>query len=294
MVFTVVFALVAAFSNGANVITQHAASIGAPKQEKGLHLVRYLFRQPLWLLGWVAALGGFVFQALALREGQLSVVQPLLVTELVFVLLMRRMWFRQDIASAAWAAAAVVCVAIAVFLSVAEPTGGKASPETADWLSALLVFGGVVGLLTVAGMRGSPLRKTIAFALAGALAWALMAVFLKSTTDTLATFGILGMLSRWPVYALAVAALSGTLLEQAALHAGPLSVSQPLLIVVNPLASIVLSIWLFEEHFTSSPPRIAIAVISFAAMAVGVVELSRKAPQNMAPSQPAPSGAASP
>jgi len=292
MVFTVVFALAAAFSNGANVITQHSASIGAPKREKGLHLVRYLFRQPLWLLGWVAALGGFVFQALALREGQLSVVQPLLVTELVFVLLMRRMWFRQDIAGAAWAAAAVVCAAIAVFLSVAEPTGGRANPETAEWLSALLVFGGVVGVLTIAGMRGSPLRRTIAFALAGALAWALMAVFLKATTDTIASFGILGMLSRWPVYALAVAALSGTLLEQAALHVGPLSVSQPLLIVVNPLASIVLSVWLFEEHFTSSPPRIAIAVVSFAAMAVGVVELSRRAPQNMAPTRPAASDAA--
>jgi drug/metabolite transporter (DMT)-like permease len=293
MVFTVVFALAAAFCNGANVITQHSASIGAPKREKGLHLVRYLFRQPLWLLGWVAAVGGFVFQALALREGQLSVVQPLLVTELVFVLLMRRMWFRQDIAGAAWAAAAVVCVALAAFLSVAEPTGGKASPETAEWLSALLVFGGVVGVLTIAGTRGSPLRRTIAFALAGALAWALMAVFLKTTTDTISMFGILGMLSRWPVYALAVAALSGTLLEQAALHVGPLSVSQPLLIVVNPLASIVLSVWLFEEHFTRSPPRIAIAVVSFAAMAAGIVELSRRAPQNMAPSQPAVSEAAS-
>jgi len=293
MVFTVVFALAAAFCNGANVITQHSASIGAPKREKGLRLVRYLFRQPLWLLGWVAAVGGFVFQALALREGQLSVVQPLLVTELVFVLLMRRMWFRQDIAGAAWAAAAVVCVAIAAFLSVAEPSGGKASPETAEWLSALLVFGGVVGLLTIVGMRGSPLRRTIAFALAGALAWALMAVFLKTTTDTLAASGVLGMLSRWPVYALAVAALSGTLLEQAALHVGPLSVSQPLLIVVNPLASIVLSVWLFEEHFTRSPPRIAIAVVSFAAMAAGVVELSRRAPQNMAPSRPAASQAAS-
>jgi hypothetical protein len=294
MVFTVVFALAAAFSNGANVITQHSASIGAPKREKGLHLVRYLFRQPLWLLGWVAAVGGFVFQALALRNGQLSVVQPLLVTELVFVLLMRRMWFRQDIAGAAWAAAAAVCAAIAVFLSVAEPTGGRANPETAEWLSALLVFGGIVGVLTIAGMRGSPLRKTIAFALAGALAWALMAVFLKATTDTIASFGILGMLSRWPVYALAVAALSGTLLEQAALHVGPLSVSQPLLIVVNPLASIVLSVWLFEEHFTSSPPRIVIAVVSFAAMAAGVVELSRRAPQNMAPTRPAASEAASP
>jgi drug/metabolite transporter (DMT)-like permease len=293
MVFTVVFALAAAFSNGANVITQHAASIGAPKREKGLHLVRYLFRQPLWLLGWVAAVSGFVFQAVALRDGKLSVVQPLLVTELVFVLLMRRMWFRQDITRAAWIAAAVVCVTLGVFLSVAEPSGGQSNPETAEWLSALLAFGGAVALLTAAGMRGSPLRRTIVFALAGALAWAMMAVFLKATTDTLAMFGVLGALSRWPVYALAVAAISGTLLEQAALHAGPLSVSQPLLIVVNPLASIVLSVWLFEEHFTRSPARLVIAVVSFAVMAVGIVELSRRAPQNMAPSRPAATEAAS-
>ena len=56
--------------------------------------------------------------------------------------------------------------------------------------------------------------------------------------------------------------------------------SQPLLVVVNPLASIALSIWLFQEHFTSSPARIAVAVVSFAAMAAGVVELSRTAPQD--------------
>ena len=177
--------------------------------------------------------------------------------------------------------------------AVTEPTGGHANPEAADWLSALLAFGGAVALLTAVAMRGSPLRRTVAFALAGALAWALMAVFLKATTDTISMFGVLGMLSRWPVYALAAAALAGTLLEQAALHAGPLSVSQPLLIVVNPLASIVLSVWLFEEQFTSSPARIAIAAVSFAAMAVGVVELSRRAPQTMAPSRPAATGAAS-
>jgi hypothetical protein len=119
-------------------------------------------------------------------------------------------------------------------------------------------------------------------------------VFIKTTTDTLAMFGILGMLSRWPVYALAVAALAGTLLEQAALHAGPLSVSQPLLVVVNPLASIALSIWLFDEHFTRSPARIAIAGVSFAVMAVGVVELSRTAPRDLAPSRTASSRPASP
>jgi drug/metabolite transporter (DMT)-like permease len=292
MILTVVFALAAAFCNGANVLTQHSVSIGAPKREKGLHLVIYLFRQPLWLLGWVGAVGGFVFQAIALHSGALSVVQPVLITELVFVLLLRWLWFRQDISRAAWGAAGLVCLALGVFLAVAEPTGGRANPETAEWLSALLAFGGAIALLSAAGRRGSPGRRAALFGLAGALAWALLAVFIKTTTDTLAMFGVLGMLTHWPVYALIVAAIAGALLEQAALHAGPLSVSQPMLVVVNPLASIVLSIWLFEEHFTSSPARIAIAIVSFAVMAVGIVELSRAAPRDLTPSRPASSRAA--
>jgi len=289
MIVTVVFALAAAFSNGTNVLTQHSASISAPKQQKGRQLVAYLLRQPLWLLGWVAAVAGFVFQALALHRGQISVVQPVLVTELVFVLVLRRVWLRQDIAAAAWASGLVVCLALGVFLSVAEPTGGHPNPETAEWLSALLAFGGAAAVLTATAMRGSPGRKTACFALAGALAWALLAVFIKSTTDTLASFGVVGTLIRWPLYALAAAAISGSLLEQAALHAGPLSVSQPLLVVVNPLASIVLSVWLFGEHFTRSPAKIVIAVLSFAVMAVAIAQLSRKAPQNLAPARPAAS-----
>ena len=95
MTLTVVFALAAAFSNAVNLMTQHSASAGAPKREKGWRLVGYLFRQPLWLLGWIAAVGGFAFQAVALHYGQLSVVQPILVTELVFVLVLRRVWIRQ-------------------------------------------------------------------------------------------------------------------------------------------------------------------------------------------------------
>jgi hypothetical protein len=288
MVVTVVFAVAAAFSNAVNVLTQHSASIGAPTREKGWHLVAYLFRQPLWLLGWVAAAGGFAFQALALHNGQLSVVQPLLITELVFVLVMRKVWIHQDVAGAAWVAVLVVCVTLAVFLAVAEPSGGRPDASTAEWLSALLAFGLAIALLAAAGTRGAPVRRAAAFGVAGALAWALMAVFLKSVTDTLAAFGLGGMLARWPIYALAAAAICATVLEQTALHVGPLSVSQPLLVVINPMASIALSIWLFDERFTASPARITIAVVSFALLAVGVVALSRTAPQDLAPAVPDP------
>ncbi len=285
MTLTVAFALAAAFSNAVNVLTQHAASVSAPKRDKGWRLVAYLFRQPLWLLGWIGAVGGFAFQALALHYGQLSVVQPVLVTELVFVLVLRRAWIRQEVAAAAWAAVLAVCLALAVFLTVAEPTGGHPAPETAEWLSALVAFGVAIALLSVLGMRGAPVRRAAVFAVAAALAWALMATFIKTATDTLATSGIGGMLTSWPVYALAAAAVTGTLLEQAALHVGPLSVSQPLLVIINPFASIALSIWLFDERFTDSPAKIAIAVLAFAVMTVGVVILSRTAPQDLTPSR---------
>ncbi len=284
MTLTVLFAMAAACSNAVTVMTQHSASAGAPKREKGWRLVGYLFRQPLWLLGWVAAAGAFAFQALALHRGQLSVVQPVLVTELVFALVLRRVWIRQDVARAAWAAVLVVCVALAVFLTVAEPTGGHSAPETAEWLSALLAFGGTIALLAVLGMRGSPVRRAVLFAAAAALAWALMATFIKTATETLATFGIGGMLTRWPVYALVAAAVTGTLLEQSALHVVPLSVSQPLLVMIDPLASINLSIWLFDERFTDNPVKIAIAVLAMAVLAVGVIVLSRTAPRDLVPS----------
>jgi drug/metabolite transporter (DMT)-like permease len=283
MTLTVAFALAAALSSAINLMTQHSASVGAPKREKGWRLVAYLFRQPPWLLGWIAAAGAFAFQAVALHRGQMSVVQPILVTELVFVLVLRRVWIRQNVAQAAWAAALVVCAALAAFLAAAEPTGGHSSPETAQWLSALPVFGGSIALLAALGTRGSQARRTALLAVAAGLAWALTATFLKTATETLATYGISGMLTRWPVYALVAAVITGVLLGQSALHVGPLSVSQPLLAIVNPLASIILSVWLFDERFTDSPVRIAIAALAMAVLAAAVFALSRTAPKDLDP-----------
>jgi hypothetical protein len=76
----------------------------------------------------------------------------------------------------------------------------------------------------------------------------------------------------------------GAVLQQGALHVCPLSVSQPLLVVVDPFASIILSVWLFDERFTDSPAKIAIAAVSFAVMAAGVTMLARTAPQDLTPS----------
>jgi drug/metabolite transporter (DMT)-like permease len=284
VILTVVFALAAAFSNAVNLLTQHKASISAPKKEGGWRLPLYLIRHPLWLLGGAAAVGSFIFQALALHNGPMSVVQPVLVTELVFVLVLRWVWLHQDVARAAWAAVSVVCVSLAVFLTVAEPSGGHPSPTARAWVSAGLAFGGTIAALTALGRAGSPVRRAAVLAAAAGLTWALEATFLKTATQTLAASGLVGMLTNWPVYALVGATITGTLLQQAALHLGPLSVSQPILIITDPFASIILSVWLFGEHFTNSPVKIAVAVVAFAVMAAAVTVLSRTAPRDLAPS----------
>ena len=286
MTVTVVFALAAALANAVHLMTQHAASVGVSKTHRGWALVAFLIRQPLWLLGWAAAAGGFAFQAVALHSGQLSIVQPLLVTELVFALLLRRFWVHQHIAKMAWTAALITCGALAVFLAAAHPHGGQQQPDVTDWVSALAVFGGAVLVLAVGARWGSPVRRAALYATAASITWALMAAFIKATTDVLVASGLLGVLEHWPVYALIASGVIGSVLQQAALQVGPLSVSQPLIVVVDPAVAIVLSVWIFDERFAESVAQKSVAAVAFCVMALSVTVLSRTAPTDLERSIP--------
>jgi hypothetical protein len=280
----VVFALLAAFCNALNLVTQHVASIGDPRQRKGWRFVRYLVTNPLWLFGWVALAGAFVFQALALHNGLISVVQPLLVTELVFALVLRRLWIHQRIRSITWWAAALTCVSLALFVSMSEPSGGNITPTSRAWVSAIATTAGVVVVLTLVGLRGSPVRRAAVLGAATSIMWALVAVLIKAMTDTLVQFGIGGMFAHWPVYALAVGGLAAELLNQVTLHVGPLSISQPVIVVVDPIVSIALSVWIYAETFSEDALRLGISAAAFAAMCVSVIVLAHTAPATMDPS----------
>ncbi|HEX4256655.1 MAG TPA: DMT family transporter [Streptosporangiaceae bacterium] len=279
----IVFALLAALCNAVSVTTRHVASVADPHRSAGWRLIIYLLRNPVWLLGWAAQAGAFVFQALALHNGEVSVVQPLLVVELVITLVLRRVWIRQQIRPAAWSGGALACLGLAVFLGVSEPQGGQFTPASGHWAVAIIACAaGVAVLLALGRLGGAGLRAAL-WGAAAAIAWALVAAFIKATTDTITQFGVGGMFTHWPVYALAVSGLAGVLLEQWALQAGPLRVSQPFLVIVDPLVSIILSMWLFGEHFDHDALTVAVAVVAFAVMCAGVVLLTQAAPATMEP-----------
>jgi drug/metabolite transporter (DMT)-like permease len=277
----ILFALLAALSNAVNEATQHVASTAAPARSSGWQLVVYLFRNPLWLLGWAALAAAFVFQALALSQGQISVVQPLLATELVFMLLLRRVWIHQSIRPITWAAATVTCVGLAVFIAAGQPGGGQSTPTSRHWFAAGLACCAAAAVLAVLARWGSPSLRAALYGSASAVMWALVATFIKATTDTLTQFGVAGMFAHWPVYALAAGSIAALFLMQAALHVGPLRASQPFIVIIDPIVSIALSVWLFAEHFTADGAALAIAAIGFAVMCAGVVLLTQTAPATM-------------
>jgi drug/metabolite transporter (DMT)-like permease len=277
----IVFALLAALANAINEATQHVASTAAPRRSSGWRLVLYLFRNPLWLFGWVALAGAFVFQALALHNGLISVVQPLLATELVFMLVLRQFWIHQSIRLVTWGAAALTCVSLTVFIVAGQPGGGNPTATSHHWFTAGLACCVGAGVLAVSARWGSPSVRAGLYASAAAVMWALVATFIKATTDTLTQFGVGGMFTHWPVYALAVGGVAALFLEQAALHVGPLRVSQPFLVIIDPIVSVALSVWLFEEKFTSDAAVLAVAAVAFAVMCAGVVLLTQTAPPTM-------------
>ena len=277
----IVFGLLTALSNAFAVATQHIASTSDEKKSSGLQLVVYLFRHPLWLLGWVGMGGSLVFQSLALHFGPLSVVQPLLVTELIMALALRRLWLRQSIRPATWIAAIVTGAGLITFLAATSPSGGVFTPSTSKWIGPVFITFGAVALLIILAQRGSPNRRAALFASATAITWALEATFIKATTNTISAFGWGGAVSRWPLYALCVGGAIGLFCEQSALHVGPLSVSQPFIVIVDPIVSVVLGIWLYREHLLSGVLHLGVGALAFALMCVGIVALTRTAPPSM-------------
>lgn len=277
----IVFALVAAFFNAVSVTAQHIASTADTQRRAGWRLIFSLVRSPLWLFGAAAQVGAFVFQATALHIGELSVVQPLLVTELIIVLVLRRVRLRQPIVPAAWIGAVLASAGLAVFIAAGEPRGGRVVLASPHWVTVIPATVAVATALVFAARRGSPGRRAALYSGATGITWALEAAFIKSATYTFTQFGVPGMFLHWPAYAVAVSGVGGSLLAQQALHVGPLRISQPITVTLNPTVSIALSVWLFDEHFIPDPVALAAAAAGFAVMCAGVVCLTQNAPATM-------------
>lgn len=253
---------------------QHRAAVEAP-QERSLTpgLLTHLIAQPWWVAGISADAGGFVAQFVALGHGTLVLVQPLLVSGLLFALPLSAVVSAGRVrAYELWASALVVGGLAALLLS-ANPERGHQAIRLADWMLLLVATTVPVAVMVVLAL-GRPALKPALLAAAGGVLYGLTAALTKATAHFLG-IGPVRVLESWQLYALIVAGAVGMLVTQSAFQAGPLRASLPLLTIVDPLVSIMIGVTVFHEHVDQDPLRVVVEGVGIALMAVGVFVLGR-------------------
>jgi len=281
---TYLLAILAACANATSSVLQRKANREVPRRENlSPRLIWSLAHKPVWFGGVLAVCAGFLLQATALGNGQISVVEPILVLELPATLLLAARVFRARLGRREWASVAAMAAALAALLYALSPSaGGTAGVHWYAWLAGAGVTLAFAGLMVAWGRRapadedggsGGSARLAAALGVAAGSVFGLTAALMKGMTGTFSS-GIGVLLTSWQVYGMIAAGLLGMFLMQSAMNAGRLIAAQPGLTLSDPIVSIAWGVLVFHER-----PRggwfILMAVASGLALAAAVVVLAR-------------------
>jgi drug/metabolite transporter (DMT)-like permease len=276
-----VTALAAAVLYGAGAAVEQRQAAAAPRSSAGRpRLLFLLARQPLWLLGIAAQVGGFAAHAVALRSGPLATVQMLVAGELIVAVVIVRLWSGRPLGRATWAAALAVVLAVAAFLAVTSPGHGhQAGHPDYNVAAALgaLVSGGAALVAAAAGLRAAGQRRAVLLAVAAGLADTCSAVVTMAFSHV-AGHGLAALATSWPLYAVAVCGAGNVLLTQTAYQAGRPMVTLPVIAAVTPVTSVAIGIGLLGETPRTGVAAAVTAVLAVLVASVALACLARSAP----------------
>jgi drug/metabolite transporter (DMT)-like permease len=270
----VVLALAAAlcFSLGTVLQGQVAATASEEQARQAGFLLR-LARRPRWLAGIASDAVGFVAQAIALAIGRLVVVQPLLATSVVFSLPLNAKLGGRRVARRDMVAALAVTAGLGVFLVVADPTGGREDATTAGWVVSFGVAGVICGAIALVARGRPPARRAGLLGAAAGILFGLSAGLTKATVERVDE-GILEVLLDWHLYALIVVGYASMSLSQRSLQSGTLGPAVATQMSLDPITSLLLGIFAFDETVHEDTAGVIAALAAFAIMIVGIVTLA--------------------
>ncbi|RKQ93021.1 hypothetical protein C8N24_2880 [Solirubrobacter pauli] len=214
-----------------------------------------LLRRPRWLAGIAADVFGFLAQAAALTVGRLAVVQPLLVSTVVFALPLER----RRVARREALAAVAVLAGLAVFVTLADPAGGHRDAAPAAWVA---IFGACA--VAVLGLRGGAVRIGCATGVLFGVSAALTKVVVADHT-----------LLDWHLVALAVVGAASLERSQASLRAGSLGIAVGAQMAFDALTSVLIGVLAFGERLHTSPPLVVAALVALGVALGGILGLAR-------------------
>lgn len=231
-------------------------------------LMWHLIRQPLWLLGLAASVVALGLYALAIGTGSLGLVQPILISGIVFALPIRAAMEHSVPSRQQLGSAAMTTAGLALFLLIVSPTSATHAPSGHAALLFIAAGVPVAALLARRGLRDSGHRSGVLLGCAAGIVLGLMAGALKMTVVSMDDPA--SLLGHWPVWAFVALAGWGTLLNQHAYREAPLAVSMPIVNILGPLIGIAFAALVFGEIPHHSPLHIALELFGLAGVAYGL------------------------
>jgi drug/metabolite transporter (DMT)-like permease len=282
---TYVLAVLAAGANATSSVLQRKANREVPQTENlSWKLIRDLLHQPVWFGGVLGVMVGFLLQASALGTGQLAVVEPVLVLELPFTLILASRVFGSRMRWRQWGSAIAMTAGLAGLLYFLSPSGGQSgSVHFYVWVIGIGADLALVGALVTWGRKGpagrrggsagSSSRQAAVLGVAAGASFGLTAALMKGMTGTYSSGGLAGVFTSWQLYAMVAAGILGLFLVQSAMNAGRLIAAQPGLTLSDPIVSILWGVLAFHEKVRTGT-NILFATFSGLVMAGAVMALA--------------------
>jgi hypothetical protein len=278
----ILLGLVAAILYGIGAAVQQDEAAMAPAAAAGRpQLLLHLGRRPVWVVGAIVQVTGFILHAVALRFGSLAIVQMLVATSLIVSVTVVRIRSGRKLSPTAWTAAATVVAGVAAFLLLTAPPAHARHHGHAPHrqvLAAALTLGVVTVLVTVAGLRSRGARRAGLLAAGAGLIDTGMAVATMAFTHVV-SHGVVAVAASWSTYTLIVCGLGSLLTTQTAFQAGHPLIALPVLSAVTPAASVAVGFGLLEESIRMGTADVVGAAVAVVATSAGLAVLARSAPR---------------
>ena len=269
---TYVLSALAAVAFAFGTVLQQRGNLETPSGENDPHFLVEVVQRPIWLIGLLCQIAGWVLQAVALDRGPLVVVQCLVVTSLVIALPLGIWLTNQRIGPREWVGAFMVLAGLMAFLWAGAPSGGTAHPSARSWWVACLITVVLVVLFAGIGWRMRGARKALLWGAASGFAFGLQATVTKKFVGEL-TNGVFSTLAHWPVYVLILSALVGFVLTQGSLKTGVLAPAVASSNAVTLFSSVILGIAVYGEHLSGGEAHHKVSAFLGLAVALAGVGL---------------------
>lgn len=273
---TVVSALLAAIFAAIGIVVRQRATLDVPP-EAGVSpvMLRTLVRRPLWWAGTSAAVVGYGFQALALAHGSLILVQPLLVSALLFALPLSARLAHRRVSGSEWLWALLLTFALTIFVLLARTEPGEYSVPNSTLTVLSVVTAVLVVALVALAVRTSGTPRAVLLAVAVGVLFGVMAVLTKVVMHAATHSGAASVLAKPELYLLIAVAVIGTVLQQSAFHAGALQTSVPTMLVLEPVIAVALGAVMLSEDISVSGLEAVALLITAVVMVAATIALGR-------------------